>query len=82
MGNNLINLQINDVIRETLNECFKKENKGCGGRPAYDYILMFKIVILQKMYNLSDDRTEFQINDRMSFMRFLGLNLKGTLINS
>lgn len=51
------------------------ENKGCGGRPAYDYILMFKIVILQKMYNLSDDRTEFQINDRMSFMRFLGLNL-------
>lgn len=71
-----------EIFRETLNECFKKENKGCGGRPAYDYILMFKIVILQKMYNLSDDRTEFQINDRMSFMRFLGLNLNDRVPDS
>lgn len=38
-------------------------------------ILLFKIIILQRLYNLSDDQTEYQINDRMSFMRFLGLGL-------
>lgn len=37
--------------------------------------MLFKIIILQRLYNLSDDQTEYQINDRMSFMRFLGLGL-------
>ena len=37
--------------------------------------MMFKILVLQRLYNLSDDQTEYQINDRMSFMRFLGINL-------
>jgi len=46
-----------------------------GGRPAYDAVLMFKILILQSLYNLSDDQIEFQIKDRLSFMRFLGLQL-------
>jgi IS5 family transposase len=49
--------------------------KGPGGRPAYDYILMFKVLILQRFYNLSDDQVEFQINDRLSFMRFLALTI-------
>jgi IS5 family transposase len=35
---------------------------------------MFKIVILQQLHNLSDDRMEYQINDRLSFQRFLGLS--------
>lgn len=46
-----------------------------GGRPAYDAVLMFKILILQSLYTLSDDQIEFQIKDRLSFMRFLGLQL-------
>ncbi len=37
---------------------------------------MFKILILQRLYNLSDGQTQFQIMDRFSFMRFLGLELK------
>ena len=37
--------------------------------------MLFKTIVLQRLYNLSDDQTEFQINDRMSFMRFLGLSL-------
>jgi len=45
------------------------------GRPAYDAVLMFKILILQSLYNLSDDQTEYQIRDRLSFMRFLNLTL-------
>jgi len=41
--------------------------------------MMFKILILQRIYNIADDQTEFQINDRMSFMRFLGLALGETV---
>lgn len=70
--NNAINWEI---FRPTLNKVFKKENKGVGGRPPFDYVLMFKILVLQRIYNLSDDQAEYQINDRMSFMRFLGLHL-------
>jgi IS5 family transposase len=36
---------------------------------------MFKILILQRYYNLSDDQTEYQILDRLSFMRFLNLSV-------
>jgi IS5 family transposase len=36
---------------------------------------MFKVLILQSLYNLSDEQTEFQIQDRLSFMRFLAYNL-------
>jgi transposase, IS5 family len=46
-----------------------------GGRPPFDPVMMFKILVIQAMDNLSDERTEFLINDRMSFMRFLGLSL-------
>ena len=46
-----------------------------GGRPAYDAVMMFKILVIQAQNNLSDERTEFLINDRLSFMRFLGLSL-------
>lgn len=53
----------------------KKERKGPGGRPPYDYVLLFKILVLARLFNLSDDQAEYQINDRMSFMRFLGLGL-------
>ena len=46
-----------------------------GGRPAYDPVLMFKILVIQAQNGLSDDKAEFLINDRLSFMRFLGLDL-------
>lgn len=46
-----------------------------GGRPPYDVVMMFKIFVIQAQNNLSDDRAEFLINDRLSFMRFLGLDM-------
>ena len=61
-----------EMFRPELVKVFKKEAKGAGGRPPYDYVLLFKILVLQRIYNLSDEQTEYQINDRMSFMRFLG----------
>jgi IS5 family transposase len=53
-----------------------------GGRPAYDVVLMFKILILQRLYNLSDDQTEYAILDRLSFMRFLNLGMESRIPDS
>lgn len=64
-----------NLFEPSLKSVFVKEPKGAGGRPPYDYVMMFKILVLQRIYNIADDQTEFQINDRMSFMRFLGLAL-------
>jgi IS5 family transposase len=64
-----------ELFRSLLEEAFCKEEKGIGGARPYDYVLMFKILILQRYYNISDDKMEFAILDRLSFMRFLGLTL-------
>jgi IS5 family transposase len=55
----------------------KNQDADRGGRPPFDPVLVFKILVLQRLYNLSDERAEFQINDRLSFMRFLGLDFAG-----
>jgi len=64
-----------ELFRAPLQEALYVEPKGQGGRPPYDKLLMFKILILQKFYNLSNEQTEFQIKDRLSFMQFLGLSI-------
>lgn len=71
-----------EMFRDILEERLTKLAKGKGGRPAYDYVLMFKILILQRYYNLSDDQIEFQINDRLSFMRFLNLTIADDIPDS
>jgi IS5 family transposase len=63
-------------FRPTLEAIIRKskaEAKGPGGRPANDSVMMFKIIMLEQWYNLSDEAAEKQINDRRSFMRFLKL---------
>ena len=63
-----------ETFRETLNGIYQRaEPKSNAGAKPYDYVLMFKILILQRLYNLSDEQIEFQLNDRMSFRRFVGL---------
>lgn len=52
------------------------KRKSAAGRKAWDEVLMFKIVVLQALYNLSDDQAEYQLRDRLSFMRFVGLGLE------
>jgi IS5 family transposase len=64
-------------FRPALRKLRKKADPGKGGRPPYDDVLMLKILVLQQLYNLSDDQTEFQIRDRYSFCRFLGLSPEG-----
>ncbi len=53
----------------------RKEPTEKGGRPPYDPVMMFKILVLERLYGLSDDQAEYQINDRLSFKRFLGLGM-------
>ena len=68
-----------EMFRPQLRQCFKKEPKGPGGRPPFDYVLMFKVLILQRLYNLSDAQMQYQILDRLSFQRFLGQGLHGSV---
>lgn len=65
-----------ETFRPVLSKALRKFRKSNAGRKPYDSVLMFKILVLQSLYNLSDDRTEFQIRDRLSFMRFLKLNFE------
>ena len=58
-------------IRQILEEMYNNKSEK-GGRPNCDVILMFKILILQQWYGLSDLEVERQMADRISFMAFLG----------
>ena len=53
-----------------------KDRKSRAGRKPWDEIIMFKALVLSALYNLSDDQIEFQVRDRLSFMRFRGLGLE------
>ena len=64
-----------EIFRPTLERARQKPQVSNVGPKGYDLILLFKILILQSLYNLSDDATEYQILDRHSFCRFLGLHL-------
>ncbi len=64
-------------FRPTLRRIRSKKDRRRGGRPPFDVVLMFKVLLLQQLYNLSDDQTEYQIRDRYSFSRFLDLDPEG-----
>ena len=59
-----------ELFREKLEELCHFSSKG---RPHYDVVQMFKILVLQTLYNLSDEEMEFQLYDRLSFQRFTGI---------
>lgn len=58
-----------------LSSVFKSEKKSKAGRKAYDRLMMFKILVISKYYGITHETLEFQIKDRLSFQRFLGLRL-------
>jgi transposase, IS5 family len=64
-----------EAFRPDLARAVPRSDGSKGGRPAFDHVFMWKILILQASHSLSDERTEFLIKDRLSFMRFLELEL-------
>lgn len=64
-----------EVFRPVLEKALAWRSGAHGGRPPFDAVLMFKILVIQAQNDLSDERAEFLISDRLSFMRFLGLGL-------
>ena len=68
-----------ELFRCALERAVPRLDRSKGGRPPFDHVLMFKVLVLQASHNLSDERTEYLIRDRLSFMRFLGLGLADTV---
>jgi IS5 family transposase len=63
-----------EVFRQALeSKLLNIEKKNNAGAKPYDVVMMFKIMILQRYYGLGDKQVEFQIIDRLSFKKFLGL---------
>ena len=65
-----------EAFREPLSVLRNQPRKSQAGRKPYDVVLMFKILVLQHLYNVCDDDIEYQIRDRHSFCRFLGRGLE------
>ena len=79
MGDPLVglNARINwEAFRPDLSRVHEKDRKSQAGAQPFDVVLMFKLLILQQLHHQSDDKIEYQIRDRFSFMRFLGLQLE------
>ena len=68
-----------EMFRPALEQAVPRSDGSKGGRPAFDHVLMLKVLLLQSMHTLSDERCEYLIKDRLSFMRFLGLGLADTV---
>ena len=73
-------MRLNETIpwsefRLLLEQIHDKPRKSNAGRKPIDVIVMFKMLVLQQLYNISDEDLEYQVNDRLSFMGFLGLTL-------
>lgn len=76
----ILNEVINwEIFRDPITQVCRKQKTSNMGRPPYDEVMMMKILVIQQLFNLSDDQTEYQINDRMSFKRFLGLRTGQTI---
>jgi transposase, IS5 family len=68
-----------EAFRPRLEEIWRRspaERKSKAGRKPWDVVVIFKAIVLCELYNLSDEQLEYQVRDRLSFMRFLGLGLE------
>lgn len=72
--------RLNQVIdwerfRPVLTKLLLVQPAAPGGRPRFDVVMMFKLLVLQRTYGLSDEQAELQVLDRFSFQRFLGMTV-------
>ena len=74
-----INLLIDwNQVNELIIKHYKK-GKSADGRPSYSGLILFKMNLLQTWYGLSDYEVEEQVNDSLSFMQFVGLQLEDSV---
>ena len=66
-----------EIFRADLDAALARSDQAKDVRSPMDPVMIFKVLILQALYGLADEQTEFQIRERLSFMRFLGLDLHG-----
>lgn len=64
-----------ELFRGELERALMRSDRAKGGRPPYDAVVMFRLLVLQTLYTLSDEQAEYQVRDRLSFTRFVGLGL-------
>ena len=77
LGRNDVLAQIEGSVRwYRFEKLLRRLRPDGAGRPPYDPLLMFKALLLQQWYALSDAELEEALNDRVSFRRFLGLGLE------
>lgn len=62
-----------EIFCSSLDRLRPQERKSNAGRKPIDFLILFKLLILQQLYNLSDEELEYQTHDRISFRRFLGI---------
>ncbi|WP_233128812.1 transposase [Synechococcus sp. 8F6] len=64
-----------ESFRPLLDKGYSQERKSNAGRKRIDPLILFKMLVLQQLFNLSDEEIEFQVNDRRSFEEFVGLGV-------
>jgi IS5 family transposase len=62
-----------EIFRPVLGKALRRGDASKGGRPGFDPVLKFKMLVLQAMHGLSLAQTEYLVRDRLSWMRFCGL---------
>jgi hypothetical protein len=60
------------MFRKPLAKALNRPDRPQGGRPPYDAVMMFRILLFQALYGLSEEQAEFQIMDRRTLGRFFG----------
>jgi IS5 family transposase len=68
-----------ESFRPLLEKGYTQERKSNAGRKRIDPLILFKMLILQQLFNLSDEELEFQVNDRRSFEEFVGLGVMNNI---
>ena len=68
-----------ESFRSLLEQGYAYERKSNAGRKRIDPLVLFKMLVLQQLFNLSDEELEFQVNDRRSFEDFIGFGAMNTI---
>ena len=68
-----------ESFRPLLDKGYEHERKSNAGRKRIDPLILFKMLVLQQLFNLSDEELEFQVNDRRSFEEFVGLGVMNSI---